>query len=120
VPPLGTWGAPTIYLVPPGYTMSALPPKADMDQHGRDVRFVPKAISTYLNAPEGAVYGFAPSPPSGPIWKGLQQSPNTPIRRLYLASSYAGSGGFTGAILAGAATADQVLLEHRATAKRPS
>src|SRR5215472_6325185 len=24
-------------------TMSALPPKADMDQHGRDVRFVPKA-----------------------------------------------------------------------------
>ena len=25
--------------------MSALPPKADMDQHGRDVRFVPKADS---------------------------------------------------------------------------
>jgi hypothetical protein len=24
-------------------SMSALPPKADMDQHGRDVRFVPKA-----------------------------------------------------------------------------
>ena len=23
--------------------MSALPPKADMDQYGRDVRFVPKA-----------------------------------------------------------------------------
>jgi hypothetical protein len=23
--------------------MSALPPKADMDHHGRDVRFVPKA-----------------------------------------------------------------------------
>ena len=23
--------------------MSALPPKADMDEHGRDVRFVPKA-----------------------------------------------------------------------------
>jgi hypothetical protein len=23
--------------------MSALPPKADIDQHGRDVRFVPKA-----------------------------------------------------------------------------
>jgi hypothetical protein len=23
--------------------MSALPPKADMDQHGRDVRFVPTA-----------------------------------------------------------------------------
>ena len=77
-------------------------------------------ISTYLNAPEGAVYGFAPSPPSGPIWKGLQQSPKTPIRGLYLASSYAGSGGFTGAILAGAAAADQVLLERGATAKRTS
>jgi hypothetical protein len=25
--------------------MSALPPKADIDQHGRDVRFVPKADS---------------------------------------------------------------------------
>ena len=25
--------------------MSALPPKADMDQHRRDVRFVPKADS---------------------------------------------------------------------------
>jgi hypothetical protein len=26
-----------------GLAMSALPPKADMDQHGCDVRFVPKA-----------------------------------------------------------------------------
>ena len=30
--------------------MSALPPKADIDQHGRDVRFVPKAdIHALLN-----------------------------------------------------------------------
>jgi hypothetical protein len=28
--------------------MSALPPKADMDQHDRDVRFVPKADSCTL------------------------------------------------------------------------
>ena len=27
------------------HQMSALPPKADMDQHGRDVRFVPKAVT---------------------------------------------------------------------------
>jgi phytoene dehydrogenase-like protein len=27
-------------------------------------------LSTYLNSPEGAVYGFAPRPPAGPIWKG--------------------------------------------------
>ena len=67
-------------------------------------------MSTYLNAPEGAIYGFAPMPPSTPIWKGPGRSPDTAIPGLYLASSYAGSGGFTGAILAGAAAAKQVLL----------
>ena len=71
-------------------------------------------ISTYLNAPEGAIYGFAPLPPSGPIWKGPEQSPDTPIHGLYLASSYAGNGGFTGAILAGSAAADRVLLDRKA------
>jgi phytoene dehydrogenase-like protein len=69
---------------------------------------------SYLNAPEGAVYGFAPHPPAGPIWKGPDSSPTTPVPGLYLASSYAGSGGYTGAILAGAAAARQVL------AARPS
>lgn len=73
-------------------------------------------ISAYLNAPEGAIYGFAPLPPSRPIWKGPEQSPTTPIHGLYLASSYAGNGGFTGAILAGAAAADHVLLDRKATA----
>ena len=37
--------------------MSALPPKADMDQYGRDVRFVPKAdilMITSTCAPAGA------------------------------------------------------------------
>ena len=33
--------------------MSALPPKADMDQHGRDVRFVPKADVEYLFVASG-------------------------------------------------------------------
>jgi phytoene dehydrogenase-like protein len=66
-------------------------------------------MSSYLNAPEGAVYGFAPLPPAGPIWKGPERSPMTPIDGLYLASSYAGSGGYTGAILAGAAAARAVL-----------
>ena len=59
-------------------------------------------MSSYLNAPQGAVYGFAPLPPQGPIWKGLERSPRTAIPGLYLASAYAGSGGYTGAILAGA------------------
>ena len=67
------------------------------------------SMSNYLNAPEGAIYGFAPLPPPSPIWKGPEQSPKTPISNLYLVSSYAGSGGFTGAILAGAAAAKLIL-----------
>jgi phytoene dehydrogenase-like protein len=67
-------------------------------------------MSTYLNAPGGAVYGFAPLPPSAPFWRGLENSPQTPITGLYLASSYAGYGGFTGAILAGSAAADCAMV----------
>jgi phytoene dehydrogenase-like protein len=70
-------------------------------------------MSSYLNAPDGAVYGFAPLPPTGPFWKGAETSPITPIEGLYLASSYAGSGGYTGAILAGAAAAERVLARTR-------
>jgi phytoene dehydrogenase-like protein len=66
-------------------------------------------MQRYLNAPEGAIYGFAPLPPSGPIWRGPEHSPKTPVPGLYLASSYAGTGGFTGAILAGSNAADAVL-----------
>lgn len=69
-------------------------------------------MRSYLNAPDGAVYGFAPEPPAGPFWKGTGRSPVTPIPGLYLASSYAGSGGYTGAILAGASAAEAVLNGH--------
>ena len=68
-------------------------------------------MQSYLNAPDGAIYGFAPLPPSRPIWNGPDSTPRTPIPGLYLASSYAGSGGFTGAILAGAMATEQVLKE---------
>jgi phytoene dehydrogenase-like protein len=67
------------------------------------------SMRNYLNAPEGAIYGFAPSPPTTPIWCGTGRSAKTPIPGLYLASSYAGSGGFTGAILAGGTAADLIL-----------
>ena len=67
------------------------------------------SMHAYLNAPEGAIYGFAPLPPSGPIWRGTGRSSKTPLPGLYLASSYAGSGGFTGAILAGGNAADLIL-----------
>jgi phytoene dehydrogenase-like protein len=66
-------------------------------------------MSSYLNAPGGAVYGFAPLPPSGSFWRGPETSPATALPGLYLASSYGGSGGYTGAILAGAAAARRVL-----------
>lgn len=67
------------------------------------------SVSNYLEAPEGAVYGFAPIAPSTPIWTGTGRSPRTAIDRLFLASSYAGCGGYTGAILAGSDAARQVL-----------
>jgi phytoene dehydrogenase-like protein len=70
------------------------------------------SIRRYLNAPQGAIYGFAPLPPRGPIWHGIDRSPRTPIPGFYLASSYAGSGGFTGSIMGGAAAADRILAEH--------
>ncbi|MGZ5911881.1 MAG: NAD(P)/FAD-dependent oxidoreductase, partial [Reyranella sp.] len=67
------------------------------------------SMHNYLNAPDGAIYGFAPLPPTAPIWRGTGRSAMTPIRGLYLASSYAGSGGFTGAILAGGTAAERIL-----------
>ena len=33
-----------------------------------------RSLADYLNAPHGAIYGFAPTPPSGPIWKGIDRS----------------------------------------------
>ena len=66
-------------------------------------------MNGYLNAPDGAVYGFAPLPPKSPIWNGPEHTPSTPIPGLYLASSYGGSGGYTGAMLAGATAASKVL-----------
>jgi phytoene dehydrogenase-like protein len=70
-----------------------------------------RSMHSYLNAPEGAVYGFAPLPPTTPIWQGTGRSPRTPIPGLYLASSYAVAGGFTGAMMGGAVAADLVLAK---------
>ena len=78
------------------------------DRHKQDVRrsgngdSTARSLESYLNAPQGAIYGFAPRPPSSPIWKGIERSPKTPIPGLYLASAYAGAGGFTGVIRSGA------------------
>jgi phytoene dehydrogenase-like protein len=63
-----------------------------------------QSMRSYLNAPHGSVYGFAPVPHAEP-------SARTPLSGLYLTGSYAAAGGFNGAIAGGAAAADAVLAE---------
>jgi phytoene dehydrogenase-like protein len=61
------------------------------------------SVRQYLNAPEGAVYGFAPTPHS------TGRSPRTAVPGLYLASAYAGFGGYTGVVQSAGACADMIL-----------
>lgn len=63
------------------------------------------SMSSYLNTPEGAVYGFAALPASEPILAGFPRTPKTPINGLYLASAFGGEHGFNGAMLSGAEAA---------------
>ena len=65
------------------------------------------SMVSYLNVPDGAAYGFAPNPPVASLTQ--TRSPHTVIDGLYLASSYAGFGGYNGAIQAGQACADDIL-----------
>lgn len=66
------------------------------------------SVRQYLNAPTGAVYGYAPLPPSPGM---SPPTPRTAVPGLYLSSSYGGYGGYTGAITAGGACADMILAE---------
>ena len=68
------------------------------------------SVRQYLNAPDGAVYGFAPIPPRS-IGQVVDRSPRTAVAGLYLASAYAGFGGYSGVVQAGGACADMILLE---------
>ena len=67
------------------------------------------SVRQYLNAPDGAVYGFAPTPPtmSGNPFR----SPRTAVSGLYLASAYAGFGGYTGVVQSAGVCADMILRE---------
>ena len=65
------------------------------------------SMVSYLNAPDGAAYGFAPNPPADT--GNAARSPHTVVDGLYLASSYAGFGGYNGAIQAGQACADEII-----------
>jgi len=68
------------------------------------------SVRQYLNAPEGAVYGFAPTPPRA-FWRNPVGSPRTAVPGLYLASAYAGFGGYTGVVQSAGACADMILRE---------
>src|SRR5882757_6978374 len=68
------------------------------------------SVRQYLNAPDGAVYGFAPTPPA-PTRQNPFRSPRTAIPGFYLASAYAGFGGYTGVIQSAGACADMILRE---------
>jgi phytoene dehydrogenase-like protein len=56
------------------------------------------AMERYLGTPGGAVYGFDPVPPTRPIWAGMPHTPKTPVKGLFLASSFGGTGGYSGAM----------------------
>ena len=70
-----------------------------------------QSVRQYLGAPEGAVYGFAPTPPRSML-DALKRSPATCIPKLYLASAYAGFGGYTGVIQSAGSCADMILRER--------
>jgi all-trans-retinol 13,14-reductase len=71
------------------------------------------AMERYLGTPGGAVYGFDPVPPKTPIWAGMPYSPRTPVKGLFLASSFGGSGGYSGAIASGAQAAELAMAALR-------
>ncbi|MBX9711098.1 MAG: NAD(P)/FAD-dependent oxidoreductase, partial [Xanthobacteraceae bacterium] len=68
------------------------------------------SVQQYLGAPHGAVYGFAPNPPRS-LFNRPMGSPATSVPGLYLASAYAGFGGYSGAIQAAGSCADMILRE---------
>jgi phytoene dehydrogenase-like protein len=67
------------------------------------------SVRQYLDAPHGSVYGFAPMAHAGFSPK---RTNATPVAGLYLASAYAGFGGYTGVIQAAGACVDMILSER--------
>ncbi len=66
------------------------------------------SVRQYLGAPQGAVYGFAPTAPRSFLdW--AKRSPATCVQGLYLASAYTGFGGYTGVIQSAGACAGMIL-----------
>ena len=67
-----------------------------------------------MNTPSGAITGFAPIRDQGTVisFQAFRVPPKTPISGVYLASSFAGAGGFSGAMMAGADLARIAMRER--------
>jgi all-trans-retinol 13,14-reductase len=70
-----------------------------------------RTMRDYLDTPGGAIYGFAPNVPERSLFSGPPRTPKTSIRGMWLASSYAGMGGFSGAMGSGGWAAKAALRE---------
>jgi phytoene dehydrogenase-like protein len=70
-----------------------------------------RTMRDFLKTPGGAIYGFAPNVPEQSFLSGPPRTPKTSIKGLWLASSYAGMGGFTGAMGSGGWAAKAALRE---------
>ena len=71
-----------------------------------------ETIAHCLNAPDGAVYGFAPEREGR---NPLAMTAQTSVKGLWLASAYVFGGGFTGAMIGGATAAREAIraADHR-------
>ncbi len=71
-----------------------------------------RTMRDFLNTPGDAIYGFAPNVPERSPLSGPPRTPKTSIKGLWLASSFAGVGGFSGAMYSGGAAAKAALREY--------
>jgi phytoene dehydrogenase-like protein len=71
------------------------------------------SMARHLNTPDGAIYGFAPHREAGSVF---ERGPRTPVPGLLHASAFTGGGGFTGAMMGGAAAARMAMATTKAGA----
>ncbi len=72
-----------------------------------------RSMAGFMNVPDGAIEGFAAVPFEHGVWAGFPGSPKTAVPGLYLASSFAEGGGFSGAMMGGAHAA-RIAMGERA------
>lgn len=90
--------------------LGAIIDRLEVEWPGIAAAVVDKTVATartmhdHLNTPGGAVYGFELRPPEHTS-KGMPMTFATAIKGLWLASAYAGFGGFAGTIAGGASAA---------------